>query len=209
MNEGEILVNQGRLDDAESILLAAHRVLRATGSDATEFTSLQLGRVAMAQGDLARAEQLLTHAQQDAAAIGRHGSALEAAIHLSSCHLLREDPGTALDILRRAQRAAKAEATLYDVQVAEVETRILACLELYDQARAVNDAGVAEARRQHLVYELALLLLAAADVAERSGDEGGASGPLAEATALLEQLGCRVPPRPLDQRAQRGSPAPK
>jgi ATP/maltotriose-dependent transcriptional regulator MalT len=202
MNQGEILVNQGRLDGAESILLAAHRVLRATGSDAAQFTALQLGRVAIARGDLDRAEQLLTHSQQDAAAIGRHGSALEAAIHLSSCHLLRDDPGAALETLRRAQRAAKAEATLYDVQVAEIE-----------EARSVNEAGVAEARRQNLVYELALLLLAAADVAERSGDEGGASGPLAEATALLEHLGCRVPSgvpaRPDGQRAQRGSPAPK
>ena len=138
--------------------------------------------------------------------MGRHGSALEAAIHLSRCHLLRDDPGAALETLRRAQRAAKADAALYDVQVAEVETMILARLELFDQARAVNAAGVAEARRQNLVYELALLLLASADVAARSGD-GGGSGPLAEATALLERLGCRVPERS-DQRAQRGSPAP-
>jgi tetratricopeptide (TPR) repeat protein len=209
MNQGEILVNQGHLDEAESMLLAADRVLRATGSDAAQFTSLQLGRVAMSRGDLAHAEQLLTHAQQDAAAIGRHGSALEAAIHLSACHLLRDDPGAALETLRRAQRAAKAEATLYDVQVAEIETRILARLELYEQARPVNEAGIAEARRQNLVYELALLLLAAAEVAERSGDDGGVPGPLAEATTLLEQLGCRVPERPVAQRAQRGSPAPK
>jgi hypothetical protein len=140
--------------------------------------------------------------------VRQHGSALEAAIHLSRCHLLRGDPSTALDILRRAQRAAKAEAALYDVQVAEIETRILTRLELFDQARAVNEVGVAEARRQHLVYELALLLLAAADVAEREGNDGG-SDSLAEATALLERLGCRVPLRQVDQRAQRGSPAPK
>ena len=207
-NHGEILVNQGRLDEAESLLLEAQRVLRATGSESVQFADLQLGRLAMERGDLERAERLLTCSHQDATAVGMHGSALEVAIQLSRCHLLRDDPSTALDILRRAQRAAKAEAALYDVQVAEVETRILARLELYEQARAANEAGVAEARRQNLVYELALLLLAAADVAEREGD-GSGSGPLAEATALLERLGCRVPSLPVDQRAQRGSPAPK
>ena len=207
MNQGEIFVNQGRLDEAESVLLEARRVLRATGSEAAQFTDIQLGRVAIEREDLAEAERLLTHAQQDAAAMGRYGSALEAAIHLSRCHLLRGDPGAALETLRRAQQAAKADAALYGVQVAEVETMILARLELFDQARVVNASGVAEARRQGLVYELALLLLAAADVAERSGD-GGSSGPLAEATALLERLGCRVPERS-GQRAQRGSPAPK
>jgi tetratricopeptide (TPR) repeat protein len=207
-NHGEILVNQGRLDEAESLLLEAQRVLRATGSESVQFADFQLGRLAMERGDLERAERLLTCSHQDATAVGMHGSALEVAIQLSRCHLLRDDPSTALDILRRAQRAAKAEAALYDVQVAEVETRILARLELYEQARAANEAGVAEARRQNLVYELALLLLAAADVAEREGDDSG-SGPLAEATALLERLGCRVPSLPVDQRAQRGSPAPK
>jgi ATP/maltotriose-dependent transcriptional regulator MalT len=171
---------------------------------------MQLGRIAMERGDLEQAERLFTHAQQDAAAVRQHGSALEAAIHLSRCHLLRGDPSTALDILRRAQRAAKAEAALYDVQVAEIETRILTRLELFDQARAVNEVGVAEARRQHLVYELALLLLAAAEVAEGEGEgDDGGSDRLDEATALLERLGCRVPSRQVGQRAQRGSPAPK
>ena len=100
MNQGEILVNQGRLDEAESVLLEARRVLRATGSEAAQFTDLQLGRVAIERGDLAEAERFLTHAQQDAAAVGRHGSALEAAIHLSRCHLLRDDPAAALETLR-------------------------------------------------------------------------------------------------------------
>ena len=92
MNQGEILVNQGRLDEAESVLLEARRVLRATGSELGSSPISKLGRLRIEQGDLAEAERLLTHAQQDAAAVGRHGSALEAAIHLSRCHLLRGDP---------------------------------------------------------------------------------------------------------------------
>jgi hypothetical protein len=165
---------------------------------------MQLGRLAMHRGDLPTAERLLTHAQQDAVAAGRGDSALEAAIHLSRCHLLRGDPGQALDTLRSAQRASRGDAAVYAVQAAEVEVMILGHVELYDQAEAVAATGIADARRQGLVYELAMLLLAAADVATRAGQDAGDSRD--EALELLEGLGCEVPAA---YRAQRGSPAPK
>jgi tetratricopeptide (TPR) repeat protein len=69
MNTGELLVNQGRLDEAEPILQEALRVLQASGSDAAHFAEMQFGRVALERGDLRLAERLMTHAQQDAAAI--------------------------------------------------------------------------------------------------------------------------------------------
>ena len=81
-NTGEILVNQGRLDEAEPLLREARRVLRAAGSEAAQFAELQVGRLRMDQGDLEEAERMLTNAQQDAVAVGRADSALEVAIHL-------------------------------------------------------------------------------------------------------------------------------
>ena len=92
MNSGEILVNQGRLDEAEPLLREAQRVLRASGAEDAKFAEIQLGRLLMDRGDLEGAERSLTHAQIDAAAIGLHDSALEAAVHLADCHLRRGTP---------------------------------------------------------------------------------------------------------------------
>jgi class 3 adenylate cyclase/tetratricopeptide (TPR) repeat protein len=191
MNTGELLVNQGRLEEAEPILQAAQRVLHASGSDAAHFAEMQLGRVALERGDLVLAEQLMTHAQQDAAAIGQWESAREAAIHLARCHLRRGDPAQALETLRAAQRTARGEAALYDVLAAEVETMILIELDLLEEARSVNVAAVADARRQGLVFELALLLLASAAIDARAGTD---PDPLAvdEAVTILCELGCEA-----------------
>jgi class 3 adenylate cyclase/tetratricopeptide (TPR) repeat protein len=189
LNLGEILVNQGRLDDAQLILGDAVRVLRASGSDAANFAGLQLGRVALDRGDLIEAERLMTKAQLDSAAIGRWESAREAAIHLSHCHLRRGDPAMALETLRAAERAARGEVALFDVQAAEVETMILLELDLLDDARAVSEAAIADARRQGLIFELALLLLERAAVEVQAGDPVDHAG-IDEAVTILRQLGC-------------------
>ena len=191
MNTGELLVNQGRLDEAEPILQEALRVLQASGSDAAHFAEMQFGRVALERGDLRLAERLMTHAQQDAAAIGQWESAREAAIHLARCHLRRGDPAQALETLRAAQRTARGEAALYDVLAAEVETMILIELDLLEEARGVYEAAVADARRQGLVFELALLLLAGAAIDARAGTD---PDPLAvdEAVTILTELGCEA-----------------
>ena len=197
MNIGEILVNQGRLDEAEPLLREARRVLRASGSEAAEFAELQLGRIHMDRGQLDQAERLLTHAHQDARTLGQHESALELAIHLSRCHLLRGDAGLALETLRTAQRASRAVTALYGVQVAEVESLILTRLDLLDDALAVCDLGIADARRQGLVYELALLVLTRADIESRAGREVDDAA-VDEANSLLRGLGCdaRMAPQP-------------
>jgi ATP/maltotriose-dependent transcriptional regulator MalT len=152
---------------------------------------MQLGRVMLERGDLRQSERLMTHAQQDAAAMGQWESAREAGIHLARCHVRRGDPAVALETLRAAQRMARGETAIYDVQAAEVETRILVELGLLDDARGVNDAAVAEARRQGLVFELALLLLAGAEIDARAGVERDDVA-FDEAVTILRELGCEA-----------------
>ena len=66
---------------------------------------------------------------------------------------------------------------------------ILIELDLLEDARSVNAAAVADARRQGLVFELALLLLAGAAIDARAGTD---PDPLAvdEAVTILCELGC-------------------
>ena len=170
MNTGELLVNQGRLDEAEPILQEALRVLQASGSDAAHFAEMQFGRVALERGDLRLAERLMTHAQQDArghraVGIGTGGRHPPGALPPPAG---RPRPGAG--DARAAQRTARGEAALYDVLAAEVETMILIELDLLKEARGVYEAAVADARRQGLVFELALLLLTGAAIDARAGD---------------------------------------
>ena len=68
---------------------------------------------------------------------------------------------------------------------------ILIELDLLEEARGVYEAAVADARRQGLVFELALLLLAGAAIDARAGTE---PDPLAmdEAVTILTELGCEA-----------------
>ena len=93
--------------------------------------------------------------------------------------------------MHAAQRTARGEAALYDVLAAEVETMILIELDLLDEARRVNAAAVADARRQGLVFELALLLLAGAAIDARAGTDPDPTA-VDEAVTILCELGCEA-----------------
>ena len=209
MNLGELLVNRGRLDEAAPLLREAWQVFRAAHHDGAQFTAIQLGRLYMGRGRLDEAESRLADAHAQAVALGRKDSAIEAAIHLAACRLALDRPDEALATLRAARRGARQESVLYAPQVAPVEARVLTALGRADEARAVASTGAAEAREQGLVYELALALLALADVELVAGADPTApavAGPTAEAADLLSRLGCAVP-EPA-HRARRGSPGP-
>jgi class 3 adenylate cyclase/tetratricopeptide (TPR) repeat protein len=210
LNLGEILVNQGRLDEAEPLLRGAARVLRASRHDAAQATDIQLGRALMERGRFNEAEARLVHARDEAVSGGRRDSALEAAIHLADCRLRRGHAAQALDALRTARHDARDASALYVAQVAPVEARALGALGRFDEAREACRVGIDEARDQGLVYELALVLIAQAEVEVRSGrdphDLAVAAG-LDEALALLDRVDCagRIPAYLI----QTGSPEPK
>jgi tetratricopeptide (TPR) repeat protein len=210
LNLGEILVNQGRLDDAELLLREAGRVLRASGHDASQATDIQLGRALLERGRYADADARLVHARDEAMSGGRRDSALEAAIHLADCRLRRGHADEALDTLLAARRDARDASALYVAQVAPVEGRALAALGRFDEAREACLVGLEEARRQRLVFELALVVIAQAAVEVRAGStphDPVVAAALDDAVGLLDRLGCagRIPAYLI----QTGSPEPK
>jgi tetratricopeptide (TPR) repeat protein len=99
-NIGEVLVNQGRCDEARVPLEEAKRTYRATGfSEGVVFTNILLGRMHAIEGDLDESESALKSAIATAGELGIDGWRFEATVHLA-------------ETMSRAGRAADAERLL-------------------------------------------------------------------------------------------------
>jgi tetratricopeptide (TPR) repeat protein len=82
-NIGEVLVSQGRLEEAEEVLVPSVRVLRAHGLvDAAIFAEIQLARLRLLRGDDGAMDRL-SALRGEAIRTGQVQSAIEAAILLS------------------------------------------------------------------------------------------------------------------------------
>ncbi|MEP6661154.1 MAG: adenylate/guanylate cyclase domain-containing protein [Acidimicrobiales bacterium] len=159
MNLGEILVNQGRFDDAEPMLLDSIRIFRATGyPDGKALAETYLGRLLLARGDMEAAVHCLDDARQAFESIGIPGGALEATIPLAECHVRFGDPATALRLIDEALRRAGGEAGVLAPNIARVRAAAMVQAGELTQAHEQIAAGLDSARRQQLRYEEGLLL---------------------------------------------------
>jgi tetratricopeptide (TPR) repeat protein len=121
-NTGEVLVNQGRLDEAEPQLRDAARVLRVSRHlwGAT-FAEMHLGRLLIARRDLERAEQLLRACVDENARMGSTASAYEASLHLGQCLVAAGRPAEALDAVAAAAARTTGDLSIFDAARAHVE----------------------------------------------------------------------------------------
>jgi hypothetical protein len=136
--------------------------------------------------------------------LGRLASAMEAALYLAECRVLDGRPEDALLTIELASRLVKDDVSILDATRARITAAALFAIGRADEAADEIVSAIDTARRRGLAYELALLLLAAADM----GVEVDATGPSAreEATSILDVLG--VVETPGYRVAQSGSPAP-
>ena len=193
-NAGEVLVNQGRLDEAEPLLRDAARVLRVSGHlwGAT-FAEMHLGRLLVARGDLAAAERLLRGCVEDNAAMGSSASAFESALHLAACLVAAGRPDEALDAVATTGARATDDVSMFDAARAHVEASALLALGRRDDAEQRLVAGVAFARQRELEFDLARLLALAAAHDLADGERLGSERAGAEAAELFDRLGVLVP----------------
>jgi tetratricopeptide (TPR) repeat protein len=110
VNVGEILGDQGRLDEAETTLLDARRVWRAAGYRAgVAYVTMLLGRVAARAGRFADAYERFDDARAEMLAVGAEGELLIADAYRAECLALegRGDDAArcAADVSARAQRS--------------------------------------------------------------------------------------------------------
>lgn len=191
---GEVLVNQGKVREARPLLEDALRTLTASGfADGAAFAEVQLGRALVASGETESAREHLEHAHDQYLELDQTPFAVEAAVHLADCVLEANDPQKALEILERAEDMAGGEASVYAASMPRMKATVLAELDRAEEALEVVNAGLAEAERHGLPYEIALLLLIRADLARHVGIESDPDA-FKKAFEILHGLGVELHP---------------
>jgi predicted ATPase len=155
-NIGEVLIEQGRIEEARLILEEASRVLKAHDSYQAVFADIQLARVAMESDDTKAAIDALIRAIQEDAERGSEFG-LVAKIHLASAYASEGELRRALGVLDDAESEVDQGGDLYVPLLAKVRAITLRDLgrkeEAFDSALSGRDA----ARRLRMRYEEAEL----------------------------------------------------
>jgi class 3 adenylate cyclase/tetratricopeptide (TPR) repeat protein len=188
-NVGEVLVNQGRLDEAEPLLRNVIRVMRASSSADAPFAEMHLGRLCMLRGEFEEAELLLQGAVEQFLAVGNAASGYEATIHLAECLVRSGRAEEALEAVGQSTGAHDDEIAIFEAAKHFVTASALVELDRLDEASESVIQGVQAARRQWLTFELARLLLLAAQIGPPFDSRLGTTDPEEEASDLLLRLG--------------------
>jgi tetratricopeptide (TPR) repeat protein len=194
LNIAEILIHQGRLDEADEELRSALRVLRASGIEfAAVFGDQLRARLLLARGDLAEADRLAAQVVDQFESLGSQLSASEANLLRAQVAIERGLPSDALELVGGAERSAGAEVVALAAQAQLIRARALHRLGEDDQARAAIDAGLESARAQELLFEEARLLELRANLTDGSAPSPDlAHSDAARAHALLTEMGVRA-----------------
>jgi class 3 adenylate cyclase/tetratricopeptide (TPR) repeat protein len=193
-NIGEILANQGRLDEAEPLFVDALRIWQAAGyRGGVGFATMHLGRIAARRGDAERAAELLARARADFEAIEAATDILETDVVAVEAALLAHEPERALELSvdALAREAASGGAALHGAALRRVRGEAYLLLGELDQARAELELSLAVARANSADYEVALTLAVLARVARMEDRQLGAEA-AEESRVILERLGVRA-----------------
>ena len=194
-NVAEILVDQGHLDEAESMLDGLDALWRSVRFDAgLLFVTGLRGVVALRRQECEEAAATLDRVRVRLHEWGLRTQALSFDVAAAEAHLHRGDVGSARSAAGDARRAlGGASGTAAECAVLRTE----GMLALHEDDRAGGEAlicaSVETARAAAALYQLllGLLLLRTLETAERRGAVG------AEIDALVDQLGLRGDAQPL------------
>ena len=161
-NVGEILADQGHLDDAERALERARRVWSGTGErQAVAFVNVLLGRLAVRRGDDQRGVSLLEAAMADLRRFGIDGYADFAQALIAEAEAFAGDAPRALALARRGLETGDRHRPLLQ-RVAGIA---LARLGRKDAAERALMSALDAARERQADYDIA----AAIDVLDALG----------------------------------------
>jgi tetratricopeptide (TPR) repeat protein len=200
MNVGEVLADQGHVEEAEVLLRDALRVVRASESGSRiGGVTMRLGRLLSRSGRFEEAHALLGEARDEYRRSG-FGELGVSDAWIAECLMLQGEPDAALALWTEALETARSLEGAFDVMALLQRVRGCALLQLgrLEEAQAALVSAVDEARNKNARYELALALDALAALARATGAESGELEQ--ERDAILERLGAvRIPQIPLLQ----------
>jgi tetratricopeptide (TPR) repeat protein len=187
-NLGEVLISQGRFDEAEVVLQESRRVLRGQKVIGFAlFAETQLARLTMERGDYQAAVNALVQVIEEADRIGQPFFAVDASVHLADAYTRLGEPLQALEAIAVAEDLAGEDAALYEVPLQRLRAQALIVMGQPEDALSLIEPALMSAREQRLVYEEALLLT----IKAQTGD--GNSDVSEEANRLLRDLGAFPP----------------
>jgi class 3 adenylate cyclase/tetratricopeptide (TPR) repeat protein len=194
-NRADVLVRQGRLDEALPLLRNTLRVARAVGDeDLVALVRKEMGRAQSRAGDVAAGLILLEEARTELTRLREPQEVVDADIASAEAHLLADRPEQALVLIEGAvtEAAAIRAATLLP-SAYRVQAAALFAMGQVAQARAALAEGLRRTSSPEVAHERGFLLAVAARIARQDNDPDAEL--LAEqAREALELLGVvRVP----------------
>jgi tetratricopeptide (TPR) repeat protein len=148
-NIGEILSDQGHLDDAQEYLQQARRVWRSTGEQGAVFVDVLLGRLAVRRGNYTEGVSILEAAEAELRRLG-----IDAYAEFAHVLIAEADPFRALEMARQALKANDRERPLL--------TRVggIALARLGQRAAAVRELNhsLQTARDRQADYDIAAII---------------------------------------------------
>jgi class 3 adenylate cyclase/tetratricopeptide (TPR) repeat protein len=193
VNTAELLINQGRLDEAEPMLIDAIRVLTASGHAAVGFAESELARLLIHRGDHAEAEALLARIREWGEAMSEPVSVLNGAILLADSKLRQGAVEEGLQLLDATEADAREMAEVFGPVLARLRGGGLAALGRFDEALARVEQGLVNARQQGLLYDEALLLDVRSEIVTAAGGDPDPND-IDEANRLFGELGVHREP---------------
>ena len=202
VNRAEVLIDQGRLTEAEPLVKESLRIARASKSGSRIAEMARYYGTLMARlGRFAEARPLLAEAREEFEQAGERSEVLVTEARIAESLVFEDVPGEALDLARSTLARARTFEGAFALVPTLERVRGLALLQLgrMAEARAALTESLDGARRDHADYDAALALDALAAVDRLAGEP---SGPVErERDAIFARLGVVATPRiplPLD-----------
>jgi tetratricopeptide (TPR) repeat protein len=184
-NIAEILVDQGRLAEAEPLVLATLRVFQAAGFKSRVAVSKRyLGRIAAASGRFDEAHALLEEARAIFLEVGAQNEVNETEGRLAECLLLHGKGRAALELLDTALPRAQRSGFERLPMLKRLYACGLAQIGDLEGAQKAFEEALEDARARAMAFECALAL----DGLSRL-DGAPAPDHAAERDVIFEQLG--------------------